>query len=369
MRNVSLLITCLWCLLAVLLSTPSALGREAAETGTDTKKLNVKEFILEHVGDAYEWHITTWGGRHLSIPLPVIAYTKEQGWNLFMSSKLHHGAYRGFYISHEGAHNGKLVTYNREGAEARPLDLSLTKNATAIIINCIILICIVLSVVRWYKKHPLRSVPRGFIGAVEMFIMNIHDELIKPCVGADYKRYAPYLLTAFFFILINNLMGLIPFFPGGAATTGNIAVTFVMALCTFVAVNLFGNKEYWREVLWPDVPVWMKAPLPLMPLIEVFGLFTKPFALMVRLFANILAGHAIVLGLTCLIFLTVTMGPALNAGMTAISVVMTILMSFLELLVAYIQAYVFTMLSAVFIGLSRPQHHHQPKIQPIENQI
>jgi F-type H+-transporting ATPase subunit a len=162
-------------------------------------------------------------------------------------------------------------------------------------------------------------------------------------------------------------MGLIPFFPGGASTTGNIAVTLVLSLCTFLAVNLFGNKEYWKEVFWPDVPLWMKAPVPLMPLIELFGVFSKPFALTIRLFANIMAGHAIILGLTSMIFLTVSMGPVINTSMTALSVIMTIFMSLLELLVAYIQAYVFTMLSAVFIGLAHPEaHHHKPKQQTVK---
>ncbi|MCL2097804.1 MAG: F0F1 ATP synthase subunit A [Bacteroidales bacterium] len=337
------------------------------ENSEATKKFDVKEFIFSHTGDSYGWHITTWGDTHITIPLPIIAYSKEKGWHLFMSSKLDHKEYKGFYIAQEGKYVGKLAERNAAGEEVRPIDLSLTKNAAALIINSIILICIVMSLVRWYRKRPSRSVPGGFVGAMEMFVMNIHDDLIKPCVGAEYKRYAPYLLTAFFFILINNLMGLIPFFPGGASTTGNMAVTMVLALCTFFVVNLFGNKEYWKEILWPDVPVWMKIPIPLMPVIELFGIFTKPFALMIRLFANIMAGHAIILGLTCLVFLTVVKGPTVNASMSAISVILSVLMSFLELLVAYIQAYVFTMLSAVFIGLSRPKaHHHKTKEAKLE---
>jgi len=182
--------------------------------------------------------------------------------------------------------------------------------------------------------------------------------VIKPCVGIHYKKYAPYLLTVFFFIFINNLMGLIPIFPGGANVTGNIAITFVLALITFLLVNIFGSKEYWREILWPDVPLWLKAPIPLIPIIELVGIFTKPFALMVRLFANMLAGHSIVLGLTCLIFVTVSMGNAMNTSMTVVSVVFSVFIGIVELLVAYIQAYIFTMLSAVFIGLARVERHH-----------
>jgi F-type H+-transporting ATPase subunit a len=183
--------------------------------------------------------------------------------------------------------------------------------------------------------------------------------IIKPSVGKDYERYAPYLLTAFFFIFLSNLMGLVPFFPGGANVTGNIAITLVLAICTFLTVNLFGSREYWREVLWPDVPLWMKCPVPLMPVIEIFGLFTKPFALTVRLLANIMAGHSVILALVCIIFITHSMGALIGGSMTVVSVLFTIFMNVLELLVAFIQAYVFTMLSAVFIGLSRVEHNKE----------
>ena len=187
--------------------------------------------------------------------------------------------------------------------------------------------------------------------------MMVNDDIIKSCIGKDYKRYAPYLLTAFFFIFLNNLMGLVPIFPGGGNVTGNIAITLVLACMTFLAVNIWGSKEYWREILWPDVPLWLKIPIPIMPLIEIFGIFTKPFALTVRLFANIMAGHSVILALTCIIFITASLGPVLNGSMSVISVLFAVFMNFLELLVAFIQAYVFTMLSAVFIGLSRVEAH------------
>ena len=150
-------------------------------------------------------------------------------------------------------------------------------------------------------------------------------------------------------------MGIVPFFPGGANVTGNIAVTLVLALFTFFAVNIFGNKHYWKDILWPDVPTWLKVPLPLMPVIEIIGMFTKPFSLMIRLFANILVGHFMLLGVIAVIFLTAKMGIALNAGLSVVAVVIGVFMDCLELLVAFLQAYVFTMLSAVFIGMSR-QH-------------
>ena len=177
-------------------------------------------------------------------------------------------------------------------------------------------------------------------------------------MGAGYRRFAPYLLTVFFFIFVNNLMGLIPFFPGGANVTGNIAVTLVLAVATFLAVNLFGTRHYWKDIFWSDVPTWLKVPIPIVPFIELVGIFTKPFALMIRLFANMMAGHAVILILTCVIFVTAEAGVAVNSSMTAVSVLLTIFMNCLELLVAYLQAYVFTMLSAVFIGLA--QEHGEP---------
>jgi F-type H+-transporting ATPase subunit a len=193
-----------------------------------------------------------------------------------------------------------------------------------------------------------------------MLVMDVEESIVKSSIGKDYKRYSPYLLTAFFFILINNIMGIIPIFPGGANTTGNIAITFFLAICTMIAVNVFGNREYWKEIFWPDVPLPLKV-IPIMPVIELLSVFTRPFALMVRLLANIFAGHTVILALTFLIFLTVKMGVGVNAGMTVFSVILSVIMNCLELLVAYIQAYVFTLLSAVFIGLSRPEHHKKAK--------
>ena len=267
------------------------------------------------------------------------------------------GSYNGYYIAQEGPYAGKIVE-KINGEEVRPIDISITKTVLALLLNSLILVCIILGVAHWYKKRKVENAaPGGFVGAMEMFIMMIHDDLIKSCVGKDYKRFAPYLLTVFFFIFINNLMGLIPIFPGGANVTGNIAITLVLALCTFFAVNLFGTREYWKEIFWPEVPTWLKCPVPMMPAIELVGIFTKPFALMIRLFANMMAGHAVILSLTCLVFVTVSMGKAVNISMTGVSVLFCIFMNLLELLVAFIQAYVFTMLSAVFIGLARVKHH------------
>lgn len=336
---------------------------EDAKTTDVEKDINVKELILDHIGDAYEWHITTIGDKHISISLPVIVKGESSGWHLFSSSKLTHNGsiYEGFKIATDGSYKGKIVEELSTGEVVRPWDFSLTKNATSLIINSILLVIIILSVANWYKKHSTidnPKSPKGFIGFMEMFIMSVNDDIIKPCVGKNYKKFAPYLLTAFFFIFMNNVMGLIPIFPGGANVTGNIAITLVLAIFTMVIVNVFGTKEYFKEIFWPEVPTWLKVPIPIMPVIEIVGVFTKPFALMIRLFANILAGHSIVLGLVCLIFVTVKLGTGINASMTVVSVVLTIFIDLVEILVAYIQAYVFTMLSAVFIGLAQVEPHH-----------
>jgi len=336
----------------------------AQETSHEqSDKLDVNALILEHVGDAYEWHITAFGHTPVSIPLPVIVKGQASGWHVFSSSKFHHGhdSYLGFSIAEEGEYKGKIVETLSNGTQIRPWDFSLTKNAVALLMSVVILIVVILSCASWYKKRigkPEKSSPKGFIAFMEMTIMSIVDDVIKPCIGKNYKRYTPYLLTVFFFIIVNNFIGLIPIFPGGANVTGNIAITFTLAMFTFVIVNIFGTKEYWREIFWPDVPVWLKIP-PIIPIIELIGIFTKPFALMVRLFANILAGHSIVLGLVSIVFLTVAMGALGNGLMSGFSVIMTVFINFIELLVAYVQAYVFTMLSAVFIGLSQVEPHHR----------
>lgn len=347
-------------IILLLFCATNIFANSSHEDATQDAELNVTEMILEHVGDAYDWHIATVGEHPVSIPLPVIVRGTD-GWNVFLSSRFEHGhaEYQGFYIAREGKFKGKIVTRNAAGEEMRPLDFSLTKNAVSLLISSILLIIIILSCARWYKKRKAEDAsPRGFVALVEMLAMSIVNDVVKPCIGKTYLRYAPYLLTVFFFIFFNNLMGIIPIFPGGANVTGNIAVTSVLAIFTFIVVNSFGTKEYWKEIFWPEVPLLLKVPVPIMPAIELVGVFTKPFALMIRLFANILAGHSIVLGLTSVIFITVKFGAAMNMGMSALSIVMTIFIDFVELLVAFIQAYVFTLLSAVFIGLSQVEAHH-----------
>lgn len=343
---------------AFILTFHQVRASEAVAAGKE-EPLNVREFILEHISDSYEWHITTIGDKLVSIPLPVIVYSKISGWHVFMSSGFHEGhAHEGLFIAREGEYKGKIVELDTAGKEIKPFDISITKNVFSLLFSSVLLIIIIMYVARSYKKEGFAP-KKGFVAAMEMFIISVNDDIIKPCIGKDYKRYAPYLLTVFFFIFINNLLGLIPLFPGGANVTGNIAITFILALCTFFIVNLSGSKEYWKEILWPEVPLWLKLPVPLMPAIELVGIFTKPFALMIRLFANMLAGHSIILGLTALIFVTVSMGQAMNISMTVVSVVFSVFIGLVELLVAYIQAYIFTMLSAVFIGLARVEPHRK----------
>lgn len=320
----------------------------------EAEELDMNEFLLGHVGDAYEWHITTINEKPVCVFLPVIVYSRTTGWHCFSSRHLEEGEHEGFVLNE----NGKLVEVQPDGSVVRPLDISITKNVMGLFINSLVLLLVILLTARWYRRHDaLKEAPRGFAGIIEMIIVMIEDDVIKPCVGEHYRFYSPYLLTAFFFIFINNLMGIIPFFPGGANVTGNIAITLMLAIFTFLAVNIFGNKEYWKEILWPEVPVFLKA-IPLMPLIEIVGMFTKPFSLMIRLFANILAGHMMILGVMSVIFITASMGAAINGSLTVVAVVFGIFMDVLECLVAFIQAYVFTMLSSVFIGLSRPSHHN-----------
>ena len=264
-----------------------------------------------------------------------------------------------WFVAEEGRYADKIVERGPDGEYTRPFDISITKNVASLMFSSALLVLLVLLSARWYRRHDAsEEAPQGFAGLMEMMIMMVNDDIIRPSVGEKhYRKYSPYLLTAFFFIFVCNLMGLIPFFPGGANVTGNIAVTMMMALFTFIAINVFADKHYWKEILWPDVPMFLKFPIPIMQTIELFGVISKPFSLMVRLFANIMAGHMMVLGLVSVIFVTVKLGPVINGSMTVIAMLFGLVINCLELLVAFIQAYVFTMLSAVFIGMAHQEEH------------
>ena len=350
--------TKIFILVATLFFALTCFGKEHGSPAVEGPTVDVASILFGHIGDSYGWHITDWKGEHISIPLPCIVRSST-GWHMFSSSKIEHShQYEGLYIATEGRYADKIVETLPDGTISRPFDISITKNVCSLMVSAIILLVLILSTARWYRRHDAENqAPGGIAKFMEPLITAINDSLVKENIGKDYRKYSPYLLTAFFFILLNNLLGIVPFFPGGANVTGNIAITLVLALCTFIAVNLFGNKHYWKDIFWPDVPLFLKFPIPLIQIIEIFGIFTKPFSLMVRLFANILAGHAMILGLVSVIFITAKMGPVICGSMTVVTMLFGVFMDCLELLVAFLQAYVFTMLSAVFIGMSREEAH------------
>lgn len=347
----------LWKYIAALILAVSAWipvhAEEAVADSVATEAdFNVKDVIFGHTGDAYEWHITNIGEKSIAIPLPVIIRSKTSGWHVFSSAKVEEGhQYEGFYISEE---SGKIVEKNAAGEEIRPLDLSITKNVLSIFMSSALLVWLILGTARWYRKHDaVNEAPRGIAAFMEPIIMMIDTGVAKDSIGEDYSKFSPYLCTVFLWILINNLLGLVPFFPGGANVTGNIAVTCVLGFFTFFMINLFGTKHYFKDIFWPDVPMMLKFPIPILPIIEMFSTLMKPLTLMIRLFANMLAGHIIAISLVCIIFIFAKYNAVLFGSMTVVSLLFGVFMDVLEILVAFLQAYVFTILSAVFIGMAR----------------
>ena len=347
----------------LLAGSSKASEKEAvSEEGYVAESFQAGKFVMEHVSDAYEWHIATFGETHISIPLPIILYSSEKGLNVFMSSRFHHGheSYKGFKIEHQGENEGKIVELNAQGeVSSLPIDLSITKAVAGIFVSVFVLLFIFLSIARSAKKR-VNQAPRGLQNLFEPIILFIRDEVAKPAIGErKFEKFMPFLLSAFFFILINNILGLIPIFPFGANVTGNIAVTLVLALFTFFITTINGNKHYWKEIYNPDVPWWLKFPIPLMPIVELSGLITKPFVLMVRLFANMLAGHMIVTVFVSLIFIfNSLMGVEAGFGVSIISVAFSVFILLLDVLVSFIQAYVFTLLSALYFGMATSEEHH-----------
>jgi len=362
----------------LIFSTTSLFATDKGEP----EKFNPGPFIVEHVIDDYGWHITGSGDKSVSIPLPVILFDDGKP-VVFMSSKFHHGhcAYKGYAIGFTPETKRTIVklTENYTG-EIAPLaeklgvespeqmsgiiscasiiDISITKNVCSLLISIILLLWLFLKVAKQYKTRENKA-PHGAQGLVEPLILFIRDEVAIPSLGDKYEKYFPYLLTLFFFILVNNLMGLIPIFPGGANVTGNIAITGILAVITFLMTTFSSNKNYWKHIVnTPGVPWFLKFPIPLMPVVEFIGIFTKPFVLMVRLFANITAGHIIALGVISLIFIFGGLyGPALGYGVSVVSLLFYVFMGLLECIVAFIQAFVFTLLTALFTGMAMEEEH------------
>ena len=335
---------------------------EAKETEGD--KFDPKEMIMHHVQDAHGFHLWDWNGHAVSIPLPVILWT-ENGFTTFLSSEFHHDTSGTYIVEKDG---GRFVNLHEkiyqldEGATAvsfdaeqhptnakKPLNFSITRNVFMMWVSVLVLLLIFITTARSYKKSE-NNVPKGLAGFIEPLVVFVRDEIGKPMIGEHkYKRYMPFLLTIFFFIWINNIFGLIPIL-NGANLSGNIAFTFTLAMFTFIITTISGNANYWKHIFWmPGVPIPMK--IFLMP-IEIIGMFVKPISLMIRLFANITAGHIIVLALMSLIFVFKLIAVA------PVSVAFSLFIWVIEIIVTAIQAYIFTVLSALYFGMATEEEHH-----------
>ncbi|MEZ5173163.1 MAG: F0F1 ATP synthase subunit A [Bacteroidia bacterium] len=319
--------------------------------------------ITEHIADAHDWHL--WG--HTHIPLPVILYT-PQGIEIFSSSNFrnhethslqpYQGKHYTYVLEDEEIYVANAEGEINESLSAGILDLSITKNIVTIFVVALLMLYVFISVANAYKKRPGQA-PKGLQSFMEPLIIFVRDDIARPNIGEKkYKKFMPYLLTVFFFIWIANLLGLVPVFPGGANLTGNIAITLTLAAFTFVITTINGNKHYWGHIFaMPGVP---KPVLIILTPIEILGVFLRPFVLMIRLFANISAGHIIALAFFSLIFIFGKGGESMGAGLGVgvASWAFTVFMMFLELLVAFLQAFVFTLLSAVYIGSAVEEAHH-----------
>jgi F-type H+-transporting ATPase subunit a len=352
------------------------------------KAFDANEVIFGHVMDAHEFHFFSIGDYHATIPLPVILYEPGRGLKVFSSSKFHHGhdAYDGYRLvtahykeslKEEGMgedeirllSDEKIIAVDEETGRllkgVSVYDFSLTRNVVQMMIALTILVVLMLSIAKKYRNgYGVTTAPKGWQNAVEPVITFVRDEVAKPNIGHKYKRYMPLLLTIFFFILINNIFGLI---PGSANVTGNIAFTAVLGLIAFVVITFSGNKHYWGHIFNPPVPFGIKF---IMVPVEILSIFTKPFALIIRLFANMLAGHIIIICLVSLIFIFGNMSPAVGGLFSPISIAFAVFIYVIEVLVAFIQAFIFTNLTAVFIGQSveeghHGEDHHQAPTEPV----
>ena len=326
-------------------------GHEAA--GFDAGKM-----ILEHVADSHSWHLFG----HTAISLPVIVKT-DKGIELFSSSHFGHEGEEHYHGSNYkyALHEGSIVVIDEltgsidEKSTATVTDFSITKNVVSMFITMLLMLWVFLTVAKAYKRNPGKA-PKGLQSFVEPLIMFVRDDVAKPSIGEKrYEKFMPFLLTVFFFVMFSNYLGLVPFFPGGVNLTGSISIAMVLAGFTLVITFLVANKHYWRHVFaMPGVPI---PVLIILTPIEILGVFLRPFVLMIRLFANITAGHIIALAFFSLIFIFGEMNTGLGFGVSLFSLVFTVFMGFLELLVAFLQAYVFTLLSAIYFGSAIDEGH------------
>jgi F-type H+-transporting ATPase subunit a len=349
-------------------------GGQAAEK-KEKKLFDANEVIFGHIMDAHEFHFLSWKSgdgetHHATIPLPVILYSPQRGFTSFMSSAFHHGEhnYKGYTLLTEEKiaewkldpkkfNIGQIVAVNDKGEldpGVKVYDISLTRNVVQMLLALTLLVWIMLAVAKRYKKgEGVVSAPTGMQNAMETVINFIKEDIAKPNLGHKYQKYLPYLLTVFFFILINNIVGLI---PGTANVTGNITFTMILALISFIVIMASSNKHYWGHIFNPPVPMGVK---PILVPVEILGIFTKPFALMIRLFANMVAGHILIICLVSLIFIFGALNKYIGIGFSPLSIGFTVFIYFIEILVAFLQAYIFTFLTAVFIGQAREGSHHE----------
>ncbi len=351
-------------LLCLLLANPFTLA--ASEANDAKNEFDARKVIVDHVLDAYDWHLFDIGDREFSIPLPVILFYESRLY-VFSSSRFDHGyaSYKGFRIAGDGALKGRAIRVLEDGVTPDPnasfiFDFSITKNVVAVFAASIILCLIFISVGKKYRDADPDHIPKGLPAFFEPLIFFVRDQIALLAIDREhYHKFMPYLLTVFFFILLNNLLGLVPFFPGGANVTGNISVTFVLAMFTFVTTHWYANRGYWQHMFnMPGVPMFLKFPIPILPVLEIVGAFIKPFTLMIRLFANITAGHMVILSLTSLIFVLGSVSIFLGYVISPVTVLFLIFLNFLKILVAFLQAYIFTLFSAFFFGMAVPKEHH-----------
>jgi F-type H+-transporting ATPase subunit a len=342
-----------------LLFSMSVRAQEKGPEKTGGKKgvFDANEVIFAHVLDAHQFHFLSYKKadgteQQVTIPLPVIVYSAGRGFSVFMSSRFHHGEadYDGYRLA-----NDKIVAVNSGGAvdpSVKVYDFSLTRNVVQMLISLALLVFLMIRVAAKYKTGVGTSkAPSGFQNAIEPVITFVRDEVAKPNLGNRYEKYLPYLLTIFFFILINSLVGLV---PGTANVTGNIAFTAVLGVISFIVISVSANKQYWGHIFNPPVPAGINI---IMIFVEILSIFTKPFALIIRLFANMVAGHIIIICLVSLIFIFGSLNRAIGWGFSPVSIAFAVFINLIEILVVFIQAFIFTNLTAVFIGQAIEDHH------------